>query len=222
MRKLTFILSLALLPFTFAAYAQTQYVTDNVEIMMRSGPSNKNKIIKILQSGQPLEIIVEDAGNGHSQIRTDKGDVGFVLTRYISDTPSARDRVTALQARLDQLRAKPGELQALLATAQEDNQSLIAMNSQLTAKLTKTTSELEQIKRVSADAVNLSGKNERLEDEVRQLLLQMDDVRIQNETLKDQNAQRWFLLGSGAVLFGLFLGWLLSISRRPRRQSWGS
>jgi hypothetical protein len=75
---------------------------------------------------------------------------------------------------------------------------------------------------VSADAVNLSIRSAKLETEVQQLLLQLDDIRIQNEVLKDQSAKRWFVLGVGAILVGLLLGWILSIARRPRRQSWGA
>lgn len=205
-----------------ASFAQSGYITDTVEVMMRSGPSNKNKIIKILKSGERMDIVQADVGNNHSEVRTADGTVGFVISRYITDTPSAKARVKSLESQLNQLRAKPGELQALLATAQEDNLALIEQNTDLTATLTKTSSELENIKRVSSDAVNIASRNTKLEDEVQQLLLQIDDIRIQNEALKDQSDQRWFLLGGGAILFGLFLGWLLSISKRPRRQSWGA
>jgi SH3 domain protein len=87
---------------------------------------------------------------------------------------------------------------------------------------TAASQELAQIKTVSADAVNLSQRSAKLETEVQQLLLQLDDIRIQNEVLKDQSAKRWFVLGVGAILVGLLLGWILSIARRPRRQSWGA
>ena len=205
-----------------SAQAQVKYVTDSVEIMMRSGPSSKNKITKILKSGDSVSVVQSDAGNGHSLIRSAAGETGYVLTRYLSGTPSARSQLRRLQGQIDQLRAKPGELQSLLATSQEDNQALIQQNTSLTAKLKSTEEELANIKRVSADAVNIANKNAKLEGEVQQLLLQLDDIRIQNNSLKDQSAQRWFMLGVGAILFGLFLGWLLSIKKHSRRQSWGS
>lgn len=220
--SLSLFLCLLLGTYSSLINAQTRYVTDSLEVMMRSGPSNKNKIIKILKSGDRLSILKPEAGSSYSEVRNAKGDTGFVLTRYLTDTPSARNRVKRLEAQIQQLRAKPGELQSLLATAQEDNQALINQNTNLTADLKKTSSELANIKRVSSDAVNIANRNTTLEGEVQQLLLQLDDIRIQNKALKDQSAQRWFLIGGGAILFGLFLGWLLSISKRPRRQSWGA
>ena len=82
------------------ASAQTNYITDNVEIMMRSGPSSKNKIIKILESGDRVTIINNDVGNGHSEVKSSSGAIGYVLTRYLSETPSARNQVKRLQSQL--------------------------------------------------------------------------------------------------------------------------
>ena len=199
--------------------AQTRYVTDDFKVMLRTGPSVQNKIVDSLNSGTRLEVLREDAGNGHSQVQTSSGKIGYMLTRFLSDNRSARSRLKYLESQLKQLRSKPGELQTLLATSQDENQLLIVQNTQLTNQYTAASQELAQIKAVSADAVNLSQRSAKLETEVQQLLLQLDDIRIQNEVLKDQSAKRWFVLGVGAILVGLLLGWILSIAQRPRRQS---
>ena len=107
-------------------------------------------------------------------------------------------------------------------SSQEENQELITQNTRLTNEYKAASQELAEIKAVSADAVNLSQRSAKLESEVQQLLLQLDDIRIENEVLKDQSAKRWYVLGGGTVLIGLLLGWILSIARRPRRQSWGA
>ena len=208
--------------FTATSIAQTRYVTDDFKVMLRTGPSIQNKIVDSLSSGTRLEVLREDAGNGHSQVQTTSGKIGYVLTRFLSINRSARSRVETLEGQLKQLRSKPGELQALLATSQEENLELIVQNTQLTKEYKASAQELAEIKTVSADAVNLSIRSAKLETEVQQLLLQLDDIRIQNEVLKDQSAKRWFVLGVGALLVGLLLGWILSIARRPRRQSWGA
>lgn len=216
------LLSLFLLSLSMVANAQTRYVTDEFKIMVRTGPSGKNKIIETLDSGTSVQVLRVDSGNGHSQVQTSNGKIGYVLTRFLTDTPAARSRVRYLENQLKKLRSKPGELQSLLASSQEENQELIAKNLTLTNQYRLSSEELEKIKEVSADAVNLSKRSAKLESEVQQLLLQLDDIRIQNEVLKDQSAKRWYVLGGGTVLIGLLLGWILSIARRPRRQSWGA
>lgn len=225
MKKIKFLTVLFIVLSTFLSgtvFSQTRYVTDEFKIMVRTGPSGKNKIIESLDSGARLEVLREDSGNGHSQVQTSAGKIGYVLTRFLSKAPAARSRVRYLEGQLKKLRSKPGELQALLASSQDENQELIAQNLKLTNQHRQTSSELANIKEVSEDAVNLSERSAKLESEVQQLLLQLDDIRIQNEVLKDQSAKRWYVLGGGTVLIGLLLGWILSIARRPRRQSWGA
>ena len=224
MKKLKIAVFLIVLSIGFSnatVLAQTRYVSDDFKVMLRTGPSVQNKIVDSLSSGTPLEVLREDAGNGHSQVQTSSGKIGYVLTRFLSVNRSARSRVKTLEGQLKQLRSKPGELQTLLATSQEDNLELIDQNTRLTNRFKAASEELAQIKAVSADAVNLSQRNFKLENEVQQLLLQLDDIRIQNGDLSDQDSKRWFVLGVGAILIGLLLGWILSIARRPRRESWG-
>lgn len=208
--------------FNGVSYAQTRYVTDSFEIMMRTGPSVKNKIVKTLNSGMGVDVMRSDAGNGYSKVKTNKGEIGYVLTRYLSAEKSAKDRVVYLEGVLKQLQSKPQEIQALLAKSQEQSQSLLTENTQLSSNLKRSNTELAQIKKVSRDAINLSKRNVRLEGEVQQLLLQLDDVRIQNEALKDNADYVRNLTMAGILLLGLFLGWILSRSGKQRRNSWGS
>ena len=215
------ILLIVATPFS-AVKAQTRYVTDNFEIMMRTGPSVQNKIIKPLGSGTRIEVLREDSGNGHSQVQISSGEIGYVLTRFLVDRPSARNRLSYLEGQLRQLRSKPDEIRALLASSQDENRDLITQNTSLTEKLANVSKELKRIKEVSADSVNLSIKSQQLEGEVQQLLLQLDDIRIQNEALKDQSNRLNNLIGAGLILLGLFLGWVLSMSGRRNRNSWGS
>ena len=205
-----------------SAAAQARYVTDEFKVMLRTGPSVNNKIVDTLDSGTLIQVLNEDSSNGHSQVQTSNGKIGYMLTRFLSETPAARSRVKYLESQLKKLRSKPGELQTLLATSQDENQELIAQNLKLTNQYRQSSEELARIKEVSADAVNLSERSAKLESEVQQLLLQLDDIRIQNEVLKDQSAKRWYVLGGGTVLVGLLLGWILSIAKSSRRQSWGA
>jgi len=189
---------------------------------MRTGPSVKNKIVKALKSGTQLDTLKADAGNGYSQVQTDKGDIGYVLTRYLSEEDSAKNRVVYLEGLLAKLKSKPKEIQSLLAKSQEQNEVLLNEKNSLTSKLQTTSSELKRIKEISSDAVKIANRNVRLEGEVQQLLLQLDDVRIQNETLKDNADYVRNLSMAGILLLGLFLGWVLSRQGKQRRDSWGS
>ena len=221
MKRLAFVVSLTAL-FATAVNAQTRYVTDDFEVMMRTGPSIQNKIVKPLRSGTMIEVLREDSGNGHSQVRTSDGAIGYILRRFISDQPSAKSQLNVLENQLAELRSNPSELQTLLSNAQDENRQLIAQNVDLTEELRGIKDELDEIKTVSGDVVGVAAKNRKLETEVRELLLQLDDIRIQNEALKDNSETMRNLGGAGLVVLGLFLGWVLSISGRRGRGSWGA
>ena len=220
--QIWFLVVLVGLSSSVASYAQVRYVTDNFEVMLRTGPSIQNKIVRPMSSGTRVEILSESAGNGHSLVQTPEGETGYVLTRFLTPNRAARERLKVLEAQLKKLRSEPGQLQTLLADSQDENRTLIQQNTGLSDQLQKASEELNQIKLVSADAVALSERNERLEKEVRQLLLQFDDIRIQNETFKDQKDLRYFIYGGGTLFLGLLFGWILSRSKRPNRNSWGA
>jgi len=222
LKILMFIGVMSVLALSNVSFAQTRYVTDDFQVMLRTGPSIQNKIVKSLSSGTRLEMLREDAGNGHSQVKTSEGEIGYLLTRFMSNNPSARNRVRRLESQIKQLKSEPGSLRTLLANSQEQLKQLTLQNSNLSSQLNTTSSELEDIKKISGESINLAERNQKLDSEVQQLLLQLDDIRIQNEVLKDQSAKRWFMLGGSAILIGLLLGWILSIAKRPRRQSWGA
>ena len=205
-----------------ASHAQTRYVTDDFEIMLRTGPSIQNKIVRPMRSGTKVEILRENAGNGHSLVQTPEGETGYTLTRFLTRERAARERLKVVEAQLKTLRSKPGELQSLLAQSQDENQILIQQNTELSSQLQSTSEELKQIKRVSSDTVALAERNERLEKEVIQIQLELDEMRILSGTFKDQKDLRWFIYGGGTLFLGLLFGWILSRAKSPRRNSWGA
>ena len=209
--------------FVSNAQAQTRYVTDSFEVMMRTGPSVKKKIIKVLKSGEALELIEADSGNDYSKVKVANGSTtGYVLTRYLNRQESAKNRVIYLEGVLEKLKSKPEELQSLLASSQEQNQALLTENTELSTGLKSATEELNEIKKISRDAINISNRNKLLESEAQELHLQLDDMRIQHEALQDSADYVKNLTMVGILLLGLFLGWVLSRQGKQRRNSWGS
>ena len=84
-----------LLSFSGLANSRTAYVTDNVEVPLRSGESERSKIVKMLANGAPLSVFQEDPELGYSYVQTSNGAEGFLLTRYISNEPSGRSQLEA-------------------------------------------------------------------------------------------------------------------------------
>ncbi len=95
-------LSVTLLLFAVAvAHGQTRYVSDDLVITLRSGPSTQNAIIDNLNSGDAVDILEEEDDSGYSRVRVRaSGAEGWVLSRYLSTERAAGDRLTEAESEL--------------------------------------------------------------------------------------------------------------------------
>ncbi len=209
-----------LMPLT--AFSETaRYVSDELEITMRSGQGVKFGIRKMLKSGAKLNVIETDA-TGYSKVRTDKGVTGWVLTRYLSNTPSSRNQLEAS----DQ---KVANLELELATYKEEIQALSSQNSDtgtenLTLKETsqRLSKELDSLRNTASNAVALDNENRQLKEKLQQIDHQMQSLILENNALKDSDAKSWFLIGAAVLFGGLLLGLILPRLRFQKKSSWGN
>ena len=76
--------------------AKTMYVNDLIKLMLRSGRGLDNRIIAIIESGDAVEML--EAGDQWSRVRTQSGNEGWVLTRYLTEEETASRKLARLQA----------------------------------------------------------------------------------------------------------------------------
>jgi len=199
------------------ASAQSRYVSDELEITMRSGPSTGNRILTMLKSGTELEILSVNEDSGYAKVRNPEGREGWVLTRFLMDQPSAREqiiennqRMTILSAENTKARAEMEKMDGLRRTIQQlenQNQSL--------------TEELSELRKTAASALSLDEENTNLQQAMNQLADDKETLTRENLILKDEIAPRWFVRGAGVVLLGIVIGLILPKIRWKRRRGWG-
>jgi len=206
----------------FVSQAQTtRYVSDELDIMMRNGQGVKFAIKRVLTSGTRLEVIETDP-TGYSKVKTSKGVTGWVLTRLLSNQPSARDRLASSEK-------KVANLELELAKYKEETQALSTQNSSassdnLTLKETsqRLSKELDDLRRTASNAVALNNENRHLKEMLQQIDNQMQSLIIENSALKESDAKRWFLIGAAVLFLGLILGLILPRLRIQKKNSWSS
>jgi SH3 domain protein len=209
----------ALLLACTSSFAATLYISDELTVPLRRGPTNGHRIINAaLPSGMALEVLGEDKANGFTQVRTPNGTDGWVPTQYLRAQPAARDllaaankRVQALEAQLKSTRDDAKETRTAQSQAESRNNDLDKQTKQLQA-------ELAELRRVSATSIAQYEENKTLKVENQQLNAQVTELSSKVTQLQ-RGTQFKFLLGGGAlVLLGLASGaWIKS---RPKRSSW--
>lgn len=220
MRKLVLGLLLAGLSVaSVSAPAATMYISDQLTVPLRRGPSNTHRILHAgLPSGTALEVLGEDAAAGFTQVRTPNGTEGWVPTQYLSAQPIARSRLAAADRRVEALEA---QLKSLRDTYQETRGARAQSEgraSDLTKQTEKLQAELAEVRRISATSIANYEENKQLKSSNEALQTQVTQLSERVRQLEGNVMLRWLLAGGALVLLGLILGaWIKS---RPKRSSW--
>jgi SH3 domain protein len=211
----------ACLLLTSVAEAQTMYVTDELTITLRTGPSLQNTIIANLDSGDAVEVIERDESVGYTKVRVNgSGDEGWVLTRYLENEPSAVNALSAAQNNLAAARVRITALEQELAAA---NAQLNDTRSELTSTQSSSESiaaELADIRQASASVIELRSQNESLRRRNSELTIQVDALTEEARRLGSRSQQNWFVVGALVLLAGVVVGLIAPSLRRKRRSDW--
>ena len=202
--------------------AETRYVTDQFEVMMRTGTSTSNKIIRVLPSGEAVTVLEEDLTSDYSLVETSDGKTGYVLTRQLMKIPSARQRLAQLEerfaqqkARLDEQSSEISELKKLLNQEESDN-------SALTATLRASERELSEVRAAAQETLSILEQNKRLQTVVDQLRQEKTELSDNVAELTDSTRLDWFLKGGAVSLIAFIIGILVTRIRWKKQDSWGS
>jgi SH3 domain protein len=202
-----------------SAFAATMYISDQLTVPLRRGPSNGHKIIHAaLPSGLSLEVLGEDKAAGFTQVRTPSGTEGWVPTQYLTDQPVAKDRLAAANKRIETLEAQLKATRENYQDARGARSEIENRAAELSKENQRLQNELAEIRRVSATAITQYEENKQLKADNDSLQAQVRQLSDQVQELERNVMLRWLLSGGGLVLLGLLLGaWLKS---RPKRSTW--
>jgi len=190
-----------------------RYVDDTLVIVMRAGDGNNYKVIRSLSSGTPLQYL--QSSGEFSRVRASDGTEGWVLTRYLSKAPIAREQLKNANQQLAKLTAQNKELTKELNTTTKENATLSDENRKLNE-------QIQNFRTVAAKPIELQEENQSLTKA--KVSLENDKQMLEQEVqvLRDQSDKRWFLAGAGVLLCGMFLGLMIPKMRRRRKSDWSS
>lgn len=202
-----FLLSCLALCITAQAVADTVYIRDVIYVPLRGGQSSEHRILhQGIRSGTALERLETNEDTGFALVRMASGLEGWLQSQYLVTEPIARDRLEALTSRLDDLEST--NLTAAEQLAMESNR-LLSANEQIGVLQTETenlNAELSRITTLAADTINIEARNKELQQEVRNLNQQIDDLTSLNASLQDETNQTWYLIGAATIFAGILLG----------------
>jgi SH3 domain protein len=203
------------------AYAQRLYTSDELIVLLRTGPSVENAIIRNMRPGTELEVLEQDAGNSYSHVRVAGSDVeGYVLSQYLTPEQAARDLLVEAERNLATTRARVTALESEVAELEKE---LNATRTTLEAERSSSgeiSAELASVRDASANAVALRDQNEALRRRVSELTAETQAMAMENSRLASRSRQNWFVVGAAVLFGGIVIGLIAPSLRRTRRSSW--
>lgn len=213
------LLLLAVLLGVLPAHAATMYISDELTVPLRRGPSNGHRILHAgLPSGTPLEILGEDKAAGFTQVRTPNGTEGWVPSQYLTGQPIAKSQLAAAQKRVQTLEAELKSLRTNFQEARGARTQVEGRAADLDRQTQKLQAELAEVRRISANAIAQAEENKKLKTDNQQLQAQTSQLTERVRSLERNVQLRWLLFGGGLVVLGLIIG--VTIKSRPKRSSW--
>ena len=202
-----------------AAVAEEAWVSDQFEVMLRTGPSTSNAIERVLRSGTGLEILEVDTDAGYSRVRTNAGTEGWVLTRYLMNEPSAREQLARLTGQLTDATNTGSTLTQQLDAVRGEYNSANNRIAVLEREKKSLEQELAEIKRTAANVLAIDNQNKDLRDELAETQIEVSTLEQQNRELGGESTRKWFMTGAGVLVVGVILGlWLPRVRwKKPSR-----
>lgn len=200
-----------------------QYVSDSLVINMRSGKSNGHRIIRTLKSGDKLRVLSH--GKEYTKVKTEKGESGWVLTRYLMGKPAASVLLPPIKKRLEKLEKEHSDLSKNLKAITKERDSLkhaAVSLERLEKKHRKLVEESTRLKDVANKSTNLSEETKDLSRKNATLESQMDLMMRELKSLRDGNNRLWFLTGAGVILIGIVIGVMIARTRKEKKSTWAN
>jgi len=194
--------------------AETKYVTEELNITLRTGPGTDRKIIAFPNAGDSLEIIAP--GEEYTEVMTRSGKQGFVLTRYLTDKEPASAVLARLEQKYSQIVEKYDALKEKASQITGDSKSQAEELAKTQKELEQLTAAHESLKTESKQFLQLKAKYEKAVKDAAEARTKADKVDKELQQLYSSEINTGLLYGGGLIVLGFITGFIV---KRPKRRS---
>ena len=206
-----------------AKTSETRYVTDLIFTPVRTGPGGDYRIInKGLPSGTEVTYYGLTEGGVWAEIETKGGTRGYLRAQYLQANAPRGSQVNALEATLAEEVERTAQLQRDLDEAMAQLTSTDSSMSTAARELEQTRETLAEVKRVSANAIQLDQMTKSLTGKLEDANARNDLLKLENARLQDRISSNRTIEVVVLIALGIMIALLvprLSVKRR-RNDGW--
>ncbi|SFF02353.1 TIGR04211 family SH3 domain-containing protein [Nitrosomonas sp. Nm166] len=202
--------------------AETRYVSDQLEVTLRKGPSLSHAIVRMLKSGTALEVLEIDAETGHTRVKTNGGVEGWILSRYLSAEPTARMQLERMFKEIGPADNPDHSVLSQLKTIKSEYESAHQRIAKLESENKQLEAQLASIKKTSANVLSIDEENKKLHQKLAMTEERLNNLQLENIELGDHRQKDWLITGALILVGGLLLGLILPLFTRRKRSRYDS
>lgn len=202
---------------------EIRYVTDMVRTPVRSGAGADYRILnRGLPSGTAVTYFSTSEDGVWAEIETTGGTRGWLRAQYLQTEVPIANRFSEIEQAL----AAATERAELAEGRLRETEELAANSDEATARLTRdlvaTEEELNNIKRISASAIELDRMNQSMAMELEEIKARVDIVKLENARLEERANSNRLLQGIFAVIVGVIIALVVPrfTGKRRRFDTW--
>ena len=191
------------------------YITDQVDIPIRSEKSLGNTIIRLLPSGTKLSVL-QITKDGWTEVKY-QDTIGWISSRYLSNNISAREELKKANSIINESQLLITKYEAELDGQNKQLLILNNENKELVIRSSKSEAEKTHIEQIYQDALKLEHENEKLMQEQLQLKTEFQLAQNNSQIEQDTSQRNWFIVGALVLFFGMVIGFILPKMLNRRR-----
>ena len=203
--------------FPWPAWAETMYITENQDVLIRGGKGNEFKILAIKKAHAPVELLRNEGD--YSYIRTEGGIEGWVLSRYLTRDLPKPMIIEKLNAEIEKLRQANTTLGQEFQQLQEQKKTLENSSVAAEQKATALERQYKDLKSASANVLQLKQAHDKLEQENEQYARSAAELAKKNEQLQSNSALMWYIAGAATLLIGVAIGMFMQSLKNKKKKS---
>ena len=202
--------------------AETGYVSDQLEVTLRKGPSLSHAIVRMLKSGTAVEILEIDAETGHTRVKTNGGIEGWILSRYLIAEPTARMQLEKMFKEMGPADNPDHSVLAQLKTIKSEYENAHQRIAKLESENNRLEDQLASIMKTSANVLLIDEENNKLHQKLAMAEERLNALQLENIELGDHRQKDWFITGALVLGGGLLLGLIIPLFTRKKRSRYDS
>lgn len=202
-----------------SSWATKAYVTDSLKVTLRTRPSTESKIIAVLSSGQPIEVL--DSQGDWSLVRLlERGETkkeGWMLSQYLITRLPWKMQVRSLKEENIWLKQKVPTIETKLSETTRREEELTVRLQERVEALNRLQKEYESLKQGASGYLNLKTTHSVTRSMLESMKKDVQRLTAENEALRSSEKNKWFAIGALVVLCGLMIGLVVGRQHKRRR-----